>query len=283
MRDDLLAMRRHNITVGALLALSQRSALPRPVRRARHVRDRRIEHREPRLQHQSVRRLPVPVDVVGAWVADGRARHRNHPSVIMWSLGNETGYGTNHDALAGWIRAADPSRPLHYEDAVRQRGWTDGRHERHRRRVPDVPADRRRRGVRRPAGPFVLCEYSHAMGNSNGSLADYWDVITSTPRLQGGFIWEWKDHGIRTVLPSGTARLRLRRAVRRGTARRQLRRRRADVVRPRAAPGDAGGRVGLSAGRGDEGRSQRALRVENRQAFSDLADLAATLGVARRR
>ena len=51
--------------------------------------------------------------------------------------------------------------------------------------------------------PFILCEYSHAMGNSNGSLADYWDVITSTPRLQGGFIWEWKDHGIRTVLPNG--------------------------------------------------------------------------------
>ena len=51
--------------------------------------------------------------------------------------------------------------------------------------------------------PFILCEYSHAMGNSNGSLADYWDLIMSTPRLQGGFIWEWKDHGIRTVLPNG--------------------------------------------------------------------------------
>ena len=51
--------------------------------------------------------------------------------------------------------------------------------------------------------PLIMCEYSHAMGNSNGSLADYWDVITSTPGLQGGFIWEWKDHGLLHPLPSG--------------------------------------------------------------------------------
>ena len=56
-----------------------------------------------------------------------------------------------------------------------------------------------------PSGdrPLIMCEYSHAMGNSNGSLADYWDAITSTPGLQGGFIWEWKDHGITTELPNG--------------------------------------------------------------------------------
>ena len=55
--------------------------------------------------------------------------------------------------------------------------------------------------------PLIMCEYSHAMGNSNGSLADYWATITTTPGLQGGFLWEWKDHGIRQVLPDGTTRL----------------------------------------------------------------------------
>ena len=139
------------------------------------------------------------------WLARGSRmveRDRNHPSIIMWSLGNESGYGVNHDALAGWIRATDPSRPLHYEDAIRQRGWTTGGMNATDVVCPMYPpiADVAAYDGQRP---FILCEYSHAMGNSNGSLADYWDVIMSTPRLQGGFIWEWKDHGIRTLLPNG--------------------------------------------------------------------------------
>jgi beta-galactosidase len=144
-----------------------------------------------------------------AWLARGARmveRDRNHPSVILWSLGNESGYGTNHDALAGWIRSADPSRPLHYEGAVFHAGWVDGG-------LPasDIvcpmysPLAEVARYGRDGLGtrPLIYCEYSHAMGNSNGTLADHWDVITSTPGLQGGFIWEWKDHGIRAVLPSG--------------------------------------------------------------------------------
>ncbi len=137
-------------------------------------------------------------------------RDRNHPSIILWSLGNESGYGANHDALAGWIRNADPSRPLHYEGAVFHAGWVDGG-------LPasDIvcpmyaPIDAIQKYGADGLGtrPLILCEYSHAMGNSNGSLADYWDVITSTPGLQGGFLWEWKDHGIRQVLPDGTMRL----------------------------------------------------------------------------
>ncbi len=148
-----------------------------------------------------------------AWLARGARmvqRDRNHPSVILWSLGNESGYGSNHDALAGWIRRADPTRPLHYEDAIRTKGWVDG----------GLPAtdivcpmyatiDAIEEYGRDGAGgrPLILCEYSHAMGNSNGSLADYWDVITSTPGLQGGFLWEWKDHGLRQRLPDGRRRL----------------------------------------------------------------------------
>ena len=140
-------------------------------------------------------------------------RDKNHPSVIAWSLGNESGYGPNHDALAGWIRRCDPSRPLHYEGAIW--GWDksvrsgfgegpgapDGGKAASDLICPmypaidalvawardDDPADRR---------PMILCEYSHAMGNSNGSLADYWDVFEAHHGLQGGFVWEWADHGI---------------------------------------------------------------------------------------
>lgn len=146
-----------------------------------------------------------------AWV-DRNARmvqrDRNHPSIIMWSLGNEAGYGTNHDAAAGWIRRADPSRPLHYEDAIRVEGWDGGR------AATDVVcpmypeiADIEAYGQGSGDRPLIMCEYSHAMGNSNGSLADYWDVITATPGLQGGFLWEWKDHSLRQTLPDGTVRL----------------------------------------------------------------------------
>ncbi len=148
-----------------------------------------------------------------AWLARGSRmvqRDRNHPSIIMWSLGNESGYGSNHDALAGWIRSADPSRPLHYEGAVFHAGWVEGGSTSSDvvcPMYPTIDAIRRYGESGKGTRPLIMCEYSHAMGNSNGSLADYWDVITSTPGLQGGFLWEWKDHGIRQTLPDGTVRL----------------------------------------------------------------------------
>ncbi|HSB86549.1 MAG TPA: glycoside hydrolase family 2 TIM barrel-domain containing protein, partial [Ilumatobacteraceae bacterium] len=148
-----------------------------------------------------------------AWLERGARmvqRDRNHASVTLWSLGNESGYGTNHDALAGWIRSADSTRPLHYEDAIRIEGWVDGG--RPATDVvcpmyPEITAIHEYGAAGGGDRPLILCEYSHAMGNSNGSLADYWDAITSTPGLQGGFIWEWKDHGLRQRLPDGTVRL----------------------------------------------------------------------------
>ncbi|MBP6506854.1 MAG: DUF4981 domain-containing protein [Opitutaceae bacterium] len=128
-------------------------------------------------------------------------RDKNHPSIIAWSLGNESGYGPHHDAMAGWIRHRDPSRVIHYEGAISW-NWQTG--------IPatDIIApmyseiskliawakDRKAPDQRRP---LILCEYSHAMGNSNGSLADYFDAFDRYPGLQGGFIWEWVDHGIR--------------------------------------------------------------------------------------
>jgi beta-galactosidase len=137
-------------------------------------------------------------------------RDKNHPSVIIWSLGNESGYGTNHDVAAGAVRALDPTRPIQYEGAISRNGgqsWAGGR------TVTDIippmyppiadiiawaehPADN-------DARPMILCEYSHAMGNSNGCLAEYWEAFRRYPGLQGGFVWEWVDHGIRRTDAQG--------------------------------------------------------------------------------
>ncbi|MGF1678547.1 MAG: glycoside hydrolase family 2 TIM barrel-domain containing protein [Candidatus Methylacidiphilales bacterium] len=139
-------------------------------------------------------------------------RDKNHPSIIFWSLGNESNYGPNHDAAAGWIRGYDPSRLLHYEGAISRwqskRDWNDGR------RATDVIAPMYSsiaeiqewfRRQPRSERPFIMCEYSHAMGNSNGSLHDYYALFDQyfDRGLQGGFIWEWCDHGLARNTPDG--------------------------------------------------------------------------------
>ena len=125
-------------------------------------------------------------------------RDKNHPSVILWSLGNESGYGPNHDAAAGWVRGRDPSRPLHYEGAI-ARNWSGGQRATDivcpmYASVDEIEAWAEAGGDGRP---LILCEYSHAMGNSNGGLADYFAAFERHGALQGGFVWEWIDHGIR--------------------------------------------------------------------------------------
>jgi beta-galactosidase len=134
-------------------------------------------------------------------------RDRNHPSVILWSLGNESGYGANHDAAAAWVRRLDPSRPLHYEGAIRfdwasEQGVSDITCPMY----PPISAIVAHARSDAQRHPLIMCEYSHAMGNSNGTLAEYWDAIESTPGLQGGFIWEWWDHGLVQQLPDGRTR-----------------------------------------------------------------------------
>ena len=136
-------------------------------------------------------------------------RDRNHPCIIAWSLGNEAGYGAVHDAAAQWIRSVDPTRPIQYEGAVFHAGWDTGGVAASDIVCPMyatidaiVEYGKTSAGKR----PLILCEYSHAMGNSNGSLSDYWHAFETTPGLQGGFVWEWKDHGLTQRLANGKKR-----------------------------------------------------------------------------
>jgi len=134
-------------------------------------------------------------------------RDKNHPSVIMWSLGNESGYGQNHVAMARWIHENDPTRPVHYEGAT---GWGNPEH-----RVDDSVIDvysTMYPTVERlllegkktdDPRPFFMCEYAHAMGNGPGNLREYWEAIYDHPRLIGGCVWEWVDHGIRQTTETG--------------------------------------------------------------------------------
>ncbi|WP_345672895.1 glycoside hydrolase family 2 TIM barrel-domain containing protein, partial [Streptomyces phyllanthi] len=124
-------------------------------------------------------------------------RDKNHPSVIIWSLGNESDYGANHDAAAGWVRRHDPTRPIQYEGAAKL-DWaaTDDASDIACPMYAPVEDCVAHALSGEQTRPVIQCEYSHAMGNSNGTLADHWAAIESTPGLQGGFIWEFWDHGI---------------------------------------------------------------------------------------
>ncbi len=140
-------------------------------------------------------------------VARMAVRDRHHPSVILWSLGNESGYGPNHDAAAGWLRRFDPSRPLHYEGAMKY-DWASPQTASDITcpMYPPIAAITAHAQSPDQRHPLIMCEFSHAMGNSNGTLGEYWDAIEATHGLQGGFIWEWRDHGLDLPLPDGRIR-----------------------------------------------------------------------------
>ena len=122
------------------------------------------------------------------------ARDRNHPSIIMWSLGNESGYGENHVKLADAIRNADPTRPIHYEGD-------------HNAVTSDVKScmyesipGMLKYAASSPSKPFFQCEYAHAMGQGPGGLKDYWEAFYSSPVFMGGCVWEWADHGLENIV-----------------------------------------------------------------------------------
>ncbi|MEV5605617.1 glycoside hydrolase family 2 TIM barrel-domain containing protein [Streptomyces sp. NPDC052299] len=130
-------------------------------------------------------------------------RDKNHPSVIVWSLGNECGTGAGLGAMARWMRERDPDRPLHYEgdpscadvDLYSRMYASHAEVELIGRRAEEPLTDPEL-DARRRAMPFVLCEYGHAMGNGPGGLSEYQRLFERYERCQGGFVWEWIDHGI---------------------------------------------------------------------------------------
>lgn len=122
----------------------------------------------------------------------------NHPSVIIWSMGNESGDGRNFVAMYKWMKAFDPTRPVQYQEA-----WYNTH--------TDIVCpmyknlDFLKDYASKPQSrPLILCEYAHGMGNSEGNLADYWDVIYATKYMQGGFIWDWVDQTIIKKRDDGT-------------------------------------------------------------------------------
>jgi beta-galactosidase len=117
-------------------------------------------------------------------------RDKNHPSVIIWSMGNEAGDGVNFVAASDWIHQRDPSRPVHYERAelASHVDIFSPMYD----RIEQIEAYAKTN----PSRPLILCEYAHSMGNSTGNLQDYWDVIEEYDALQGGFIWDWVDQGL---------------------------------------------------------------------------------------
>lgn len=130
-------------------------------------------------------------------------RDRNYPAIIIWSLGNESGYGHNHDALYQWLKQSDPTRPVQYEGGGADSPATDlivpmyARVDQDQR---DVVNDKwsLKRWIAKPGEtrPLILCEYAHNMGNSLGGFAKYWQAFRQFERLQGGFIWDWVDQGL---------------------------------------------------------------------------------------
>lgn len=141
-------------------------------------------------------------------------RDKNHASIVMWSLGNESGTGANLAAMSAWIHARDNGRPVHYEGDYTG-AYTDV-YSRMYSSIPETDSIGRddsdwlllgctaAESARQRSKPFILCEYVHAMGNGPGGIDQYERLVEKYPRLHGGFVWEWRDHGLRSHTADGT-------------------------------------------------------------------------------
>ncbi|CAI4217406.1 unnamed protein product [Parascedosporium putredinis] len=125
-------------------------------------------------------------------------RDKNHPSIVIWSLGNEAFYGRNHKAMYDFIKTVDTSRPVHYEQDFDAHSA-----DMHSRMYASVDSIIRMAEEKEWKKPLVLCEYVHAMGNGPGGIKEYIDAFYKYPRLMGGFVWEWANHGLKTKNAEG--------------------------------------------------------------------------------
>ncbi len=131
-------------------------------------------------------------------------RDKNHPSVIIWSMGNEAGDGATFDVISNWLHERDPSRIVSYEGSAKGGPSIVADHSDIQcpmywgaSQVEDYVSEIQRR-------PIILIEYAHAMGNSSGNMKEFWDVFYAYEQAQGGFIWDWIDQGIRLPVPGST-------------------------------------------------------------------------------
>jgi beta-galactosidase len=125
-------------------------------------------------------------------------RDKNHPSVLIWSFGNESGDGPNVAAAYQWAKQRDPSRLFHYEGSTSNGGSNSDINS----FMYPSPERMVEHAEKRPNMPLVLCEYTHAMGNSNGGLDRYWKHFYAGGNMQGAFVWDWVDQGIRMPVPA---------------------------------------------------------------------------------
>lgn len=140
-----------------------------------------------------------------AWIDRGVSmveRDKNHPSIISWSMGNETGWGANFDAMYKAMKAIDPTRPIHYESKTPAYAEVPSRYDIISTMYPSVEEIIRLMNLD-PTRPVIICEYAHSMGNSLGNFKKYWDAYYKYPRLQGGFTWDWVDQGLRSKDKNG--------------------------------------------------------------------------------
>lgn len=170
---------------------------------------------------RSLTKQPVWATAILERVTRMAWRDKNHPSVIMWSLGNESGVSPAHHAAASWLRAFDPTRPVHYESGISEDQMAEGGQsyrpeilakERPETDVvapmyPPWPALAAWATSAPPTKPLIMCEYIHAMGNSCGDADKYWETIRAHHGLQGGFVWDWADQALVQTMPDGSERL----------------------------------------------------------------------------
>ncbi len=126
-------------------------------------------------------------------------RDKNHPSVIIWSLGNECGNGDNFYAAYDWVKSRDTSRPVQFEQAYQHCTNTDIVCHMY----PSIENMKEYASRKEVTRPYIMCEYAHAMGNSTGNFQEYFDIIRSAPHMQGGFIWDWVEQGLLTADENG--------------------------------------------------------------------------------
>jgi len=126
-------------------------------------------------------------------------RDRNHASIVIWSFGNESGDGPNVAHAYKWVQKIDPSRPFHYESTTHEECHNTADVYSRMYATPKECAEI----IKDHADmPFILCEYTHAMGNSNGNLKEYWDQIYADNNFQGAFVWDWMDQGLKQAVPN---------------------------------------------------------------------------------